>query len=74
MACQGRGIGKDHMIAYYAIVGHMDISHQQAVLSDNGLITGFCAAVHRNKFPDRGIIPDMNGCFFTVEFQVLRNG
>src|SRR5512133_3827852 len=35
MACQLYAVGQDYMIANNTIVGHVGISHQQAVRSDN---------------------------------------
>jgi len=74
MACKCCRIGKDHIIADDAIVGNMHICHEQAVIPHNGFIIGFGTTINGHKFPDSGIIPDLNDSFLSVEFKVLRNG
>src|SRR5438270_5172404 len=51
MTRQLNSIGKDHMIAYNAIVRYVRISHQQTIAANNRFPFIFCTTIYGYTFP-----------------------
>jgi hypothetical protein len=61
------------MVFQHTIVGDMAVCHDEAVVSDDGFPFGRRSAVDGNTFADGGMMADFGYCFFSCEFQVLRD-
>src|SRR5690606_9800750 len=66
-------INQNTIVANDTIVGYMYISHQEAILSNNGFEFIMRATAYGNAFADYGVITNKGFCFFTGKLQVLRN-
>ena len=62
----------DHVIAYLTVVRHVNISHQQTVVPDDGLSFCTCPPVQGSELPDCGVVSYFYGGFLTHKLQVLR--
>src|SRR5260221_505990 len=68
------GVRHDHVVADLAIVGDMDLRHQQAVITDPGqTATAGGSAMHGDELPDIVSLADLNAGRFPPVFQVLRS-
>ena len=54
-------------------MSYMDVCHQETLRSDNSFVFVHRTAVDRNGLPDSGVVADFSSCFFTSEFQILRD-
>ena len=69
------GIVAEYTVAaYLAIVCEVAIGHNEAVVAYSCFPAIFGTAVDGYKFADRGIISNLNKCFFSFKLKVLRNG
>src|SRR5690606_997954 len=57
-----------------AVVRHVNICHQETVLSDDRFELVVGAATYGDKLADDGVVSDIGFSFFTGKFQILRNG
>ena len=67
---------KDAVISYHAVVGHMNVGHQQSVAADlrHALAAGLGATVDRHTLADGDIVADLHVCDLTLIFKILRDG
>jgi hypothetical protein len=63
---------KNDLVSDFAVMSNMDKSHYQAIGSDFGLSRRHCSPMKAREFTYNRRIPDMEPCFFTCIFQVLR--
>jgi hypothetical protein len=70
---QLRGVSNNNMVFDYAIVRHMTVRHNEAIIADYCFPFRGCSPVDSNTFADRCIIADFDGCYFTCKFQILRD-
>src|SRR5690606_181357 len=59
------------VVADNAVVGNVDICHEEAVLADHGFVFVACAAADGDVFADDGVVADECLCFLSREFEVL---
>ena len=59
------------MVVQEAIVRHMAICHDKAVVAYNGFAFRGCAAVDSGELTDSGVIADDSICLFAFELEVL---
>ena len=69
-----RRIGDNDVIAQFAIVGDMYVSHEQAVIPDNGFPFRCGSTVYSYIFAQGGVVSYFGSCFFSLEFEILWNG
>jgi hypothetical protein len=67
-------VGDHNLIANDAIMGYVDIGHDQRIFSDSCFSVIFRTSVKRSAFPDGCVFADLQGRFLTVKIQVLGNG
>ena len=67
---------KDAVIADHAVVGHVNVGHQQCVAADlrHALAAGLGATVDRHALADGDIVTDLNVCDLTLVLKILRDG
>ena len=65
-------VGNNNIVADCAIVGNMNVRHQQTIAADSRFHVFSCPAIERAKFPDCCSVADLERCFFVLEFQILR--
>ncbi len=59
MSAEGGGIGQDHAIPNYTIVGNVRVGHNQVVIPHAGDAAAFYrAAIDGDKFADLVVVPD----------------
>ena len=68
------GVGQNHMVSNLHVVGHMDVRHDEAILSDPGHHAVRGCTVDGDALSDAGSIADFNRGGLTFVFQVLRVG
>jgi hypothetical protein len=74
MASQIDIVGQNAVVADNAVVSHVHVGHQQAVVTDSGLKVGCGTPVEGAVLSDNGVFPDGNGRILSPEFEVLRYG
>src|SRR5690348_2137710 len=73
VSCQGSVVRKNAMIAYFAVVSNMRISHDKAVVAYLGFILIYCTPVDSNTFTYSCIITNYSKRIFSAKFQILGN-
>ena len=68
-----RGVTDDDVVFQHTVVGDVRIGHDEAVTPDDRLPFGGRPPVDRDAFTQGRVVPDDDDCFFSFEFQVLRN-
>jgi hypothetical protein len=58
VAADHHSVGKNHIVAYLAIVGHMGANHQQAIVANNCGFAVMHRAMHSNVFSNRISLTD----------------
>ena len=58
----------DNMVLQQAIVGYMDIGHDQAIIAHNGLVPGFGSFVDGYIFPDDGIVTNLGRWYIPLRY------
>jgi hypothetical protein len=73
VAGQLHRVDDNHVVADHAVVGHVHVSHQQAVFADDGGVpVQFRPAVERYEFADGGVVANDHRGRFPLVFEVLR--
>jgi hypothetical protein len=67
------GIAYDNIVFQQAIMRHMAIGHDQAIVPDDGTSLGGCAPVYGYTFADGGMVANLGGGYFSHKLQVLRD-
>ena len=71
-AGQLRGVGHDDIVVQDAVVRHMAVSHDEVVVTDDGLSFAGSTAVDRDELTHDVVVTDDGPGLFAVELQVLR--
>ena len=73
MATESRVVSEDVVAANVAIMGDMDVAHQQVVAAQRGATTtALSASMHRNAFPEGVVVPNDHLRVLAVVLEVLR--
>ena len=73
LAGELHGVRHDDVVTQHAVVCHVAVGHDQAVVANDGLATRCSSAVNGNKLANRRVVADDGHRFLALELEILRD-